>query len=134
MKLRGTKEAGFSLLEVIMAMALFAIAAVSLAEALNVISLTVSDSIEDAEVREMLRAALLEATRDPNLEPEVRETNENEQGIYFKIETALITLENQDGEPLADLYEVRVTAFKRGALGKSDELDVASTYVYPGIF
>ena len=134
MKLKAAKEAGFSLLEVIMAMALFAIAAVSLAEALNVISLTVSDSIEDAEVREMLRSALLEATRDPNLQPEVRETNENDQGVYFKIETALITPENQDGEPLADLYEVRVAAFKRGPLGKSEELDVATTYVYPGIF
>ncbi len=39
-------RSGFSLLELLMAMALFAIAAVSLAQAINMISLTVSESIE----------------------------------------------------------------------------------------
>ena len=128
------KEAGFSLFEVLAAMGLFVIAAVSLAEALNVISLTVSESIEEAEVRELLRGQLLLATRDPNIQEETRETNENEQGVFFKIESVLVTPENYDGQPLSDLYEVRVTAYKRDSLGRSQEMDVASTYVYPGMF
>lgn len=128
------KEAGFSLLEVLAAMGLFVIAAVSLAEALNVISLTVSESIEETEIRELLRGQLLLATRDPDLQEEVRETNENEQGVYFKIEAALVTPSNHAGEPLGDLYEVRVTAYRRDPIGRSEEIDVASTYVYPGMF
>lgn len=128
------KEAGFSLFEVLAAMGLFVIAAVSLAEALNVISLTVSESIEETEIRELLRGQLLLATRDPDIQEEVRETNENEQGVFFKIESVLITPENFEGQTLADLYEVRVTAYKRGPLGREQEIDVASTYVYPGMF
>lgn len=134
MKAKSKSKAGFSLLEVIMAMGLFAIAAVALAEALNMISVAVTESIDEAEVRELLRGQLLLATRDPDIEPEVRETNEDEQGYFFRIENVLITPENQDGETLADLYEVTVTAFRRGPLGQTEELDFASTYVYPGIF
>ena len=117
-----------------MAMALFAIAAVSLAEALNVISLTVTETIEDAELREQLRAAMLEVTRDPNLTAETWETEPNEQGLAFRIDIERLELDNEKGESLANLFSVKVTALKVQSGGRKESLDSASTIVNPAIF
>lgn len=117
-----------------MSMALFAIAAVSLAQAINLISLTVSETIGEAELREQLRAVLLENTRNPNLQEENRETNPDAQGISFRIEIERLILETQQGEPLDSLFEVTVTALQDNGLRGVEELDFASTIVYPGIF
>lgn len=128
------RKSGFSLLELLMSMALFAIAAVSLAQAINMISLTVSESIDEAEVREALRAELLEATRNPNLQEETREKNPNDQGIFFRIEVTTLNLENKDAQTLANLFEVRVTALRASQFGGTETLDEAMTWVYPDIF
>lgn len=129
-----SRKSGFSLLELLMSMALFAIAAVSLAQAINMISLTVAESIDEAEVREALRAELLEATRNPNLQEETREKNPNDQGIYFRIEVKTLNLENKDAQTLANLFEVRVTALRNSQFGREETLDEAMTWVYPDIF
>lgn len=125
---------GFSLLELLMAMALFAIAAVSLAKAINLISLTVSESIEDAEIREQMRAVLLEVSRDPDLREDSRETNPDDMGLFFRINIEPVELENQDGEPLANLFSVRVAAMRKTSLSGSEEIDFAETWVYPDMF
>lgn len=127
-------RSGFSLLELLMAMALFAIAAVSLAKAINMISLTVSESIEDAELREQMRAVLLEVSRDPDLREDSRETNPNEMGLFFRIDIDPLELENQEGEPLSNLFTVRVTAFRKTQPRGAEEIDYAETIVYPGMF
>jgi hypothetical protein len=111
-----------------MAMALFAIAAVSLAGALNLISLTVADSIDEAELREKLRAAMLEAVRDPALREETRETNPDERGLYFRIEVVRLDLRNQEGRNLDNLFEVTVTAIREGYGGRRETLDRATAY------
>ena len=127
-------RSGFSLLELLMAMALFAIAAVSLAQAMNMISLAVSESIEEAEVREQMRAFLLEVSRDPDLREDSRETNPDDFGLFFRIEIVPLDLENQDAEPLANLFDVRVTALRKTIAKGVEEIDVANTWVYPDIF
>jgi prepilin-type N-terminal cleavage/methylation domain-containing protein len=127
-------RSGFSLLELLMAMALFAIAAVSLAQAINMISLTVSESIEEAEVREQMRALLLEVSRDPDLREDSRETNPDDFGLFFRIEIVPLNLENQDSEPLANLFDVKVTALRKTIAKGVEEIDVANTWVYPDIF
>lgn len=116
-----------------MAMALFAIAAVSLAEALNLISLTVAESIDDAELREKLRAVVLETTRDPALKEETRETNPDERGLYFRIEVVRLDLKNQDGQNLDNLFEVKVTAIRQSSGGRNETLDSATTYANPNL-
>lgn len=117
-----------------MAMALFAIAAVSLAEALNVISLTVVETIEDAELREQLRAVMLEVSRDPNLTAETRETEANDEGLAFRIEIERLEFDNEKGESLANLFSVKVTALRLQSGGRKTTLDTASTFVNPAIF
>lgn len=115
-------------------MALFAIAAVGLAQAINLISLTVSETIEEAELREKLRAVLLEVARDPNLREDDRETNPDEAGVFFRIRIQPLTLQNREGEPINDVFEVHITAVQSNGPRGNEELDFASTLVYPGIF
>jgi prepilin-type N-terminal cleavage/methylation domain-containing protein len=124
---------GFTLLELLMSMALFTIAAVSLAEALNLISLTVSESIDDAEVREQLRATMLEVSRDAALTAETRETNPDKRGLYFRIEVERLDLKNEDGQTLDNLFEVKVTAMRDLPGGRNEELDTASTFANPNL-
>lgn len=123
----------FTLFELLMAMALFTMAAVSLAEALNLISLTVSESIDDAEVRESLRATLLEVTRDTALTAETRETNPDERGLYFRIEVDRVDLKNEDGQTLDNLFEVKVTALRQVRAGRDEVLDSATTLANPNL-
>lgn len=131
---RTSKKAGFTILELLMAMALFAIAGVSLAEALNLISLTVTETIEEAELREQLRAVMLEVSRDPNLTAETRETEANTEGLAFRIDIERLELDNEKGESLANLFSVKVTALRIQSGGRKETLDSASTIVNPAIF
>jgi prepilin-type N-terminal cleavage/methylation domain-containing protein len=131
---RPSKKAGFTILELLMAMALFAIAGVSLAEALNLISLTVTETIEESELREQLRAVMLEVTRDPNLTAETRETEPNTEGLAFRIDIERLELNNEEGESLANMFSVKVTALRIQSGGRKETLDSASTIVNPGIF
>lgn len=124
---------GFTLLELIMAMALFAFAAVGLAGALNTISLSVVDSIADAEVRDSLRAAVLEATKDPAIQEGTRETNPDDRGIYFRIEAVRLQARVEDGSNLDGLFEVKVTALRSGSGGRVETLDWATTYTNPNL-
>jgi prepilin-type N-terminal cleavage/methylation domain-containing protein len=124
---------GFTLLELLMSMALFTVAAVSLAEALNMISLTVSESIDDAEVREQLRATMLEVSRDAALTAETRETNPDKRGLYFRIEVERLDLKNEEGQTLENLFEVKVTAMRDLPSGRNEELDTASTVASPNL-
>lgn len=124
---------GFTLMELLMAMALFAMAAVSLAGALNLISLSVGESIDEAELREQLRAVVLEVCRDPAIREETRETNPDERGVYFRIAVSRIDLRNEEGESLQDLYQVSVAALREGAGGRVETLDSASTYANPNL-
>ena len=123
----------FTLLELLMSMALFTVAAVSLAEALNLISLTVGESIDDAEVREQLRATMLEVSRDAALTAETRETNPDKRGLYFRIEVERLDLKNEEGQTLDNLFEVKVTAMRDLPSGRNEELDTASTVASPNL-
>jgi prepilin-type N-terminal cleavage/methylation domain-containing protein len=133
MRRSSQKTSGFTLLELLMSMALFTLAAVSLAEALNLISLTVSESIDDAEVREQLRATMLEVSRDAALTAETRETNPDKSGLYFRIEVERLDLKNEDGQTLENLFEVKVTAMRDLPGGRNEELDTASTVANPNL-
>ena len=121
-------------MELMMAMGLFAIAAVSLAEALSTISLSVTESIDEAEIREKLRATMLEVTRDPSIQPDQRETNPDEAGVYFRILIERMEQQTRNGETLANLFDVQVSALRRSPNGREEILDTAQTWVYPQIF
>ncbi|MEM1443081.1 MAG: prepilin-type N-terminal cleavage/methylation domain-containing protein [Verrucomicrobiota bacterium] len=120
---------GFSLLELLMAMAVFAIAAVSLSQALSLISLTVVESIETSELREQMHGLLLEEGRNPQIREGSRKTEELENGVYFEVEVSQYQAENREGAPLNNLFEVTVTAFRRDSAQGTIELGNAATLV-----
>ncbi len=122
------RSQGFSLLEVILALGLFSIAAVSLAAAINTISLGVAESVTDAEIREKLRSTLIEASRLPIQEPDSFTTDPDDTGLAFRIDIEQVFLENRDGVRLDNLYEVRVVALQREGRDVT-EIDSASTLV-----
>ncbi|MEM6916980.1 MAG: prepilin-type N-terminal cleavage/methylation domain-containing protein [Verrucomicrobiota bacterium] len=120
---------GFSLLELLMAMAVFAIAAVSLSQALSMISLSVVESIESAELREQMHGLLLEEGRNSRIREGVRKTEELANGVFFEVEVTRFDAQNREGAPLNNLFEVTVTAFRRSSSEGTIELSSAATLV-----
>lgn len=120
-------------MELLMSLALFTIAAVSLAEALNMISLTVAETIDEAEVRERLRSVMVETARDPAIRAETRETNPDTRGLYFAIAIERLELQTDEGQNLENLFEVVVTAKRSLRGGRTETLDTASTYANPNL-
>lgn len=127
------RQAAFTLLELLMALGLFAIAAVSLANAINLISLSVAESVEDVEVREQLRGVLLETSRNPNLEVGSR-TISTGRGIVYEVEVEQLNLENRAARTLEEIYEVKVTARRELGGQRSEFIDSADTLVYREMF
>lgn len=127
------RQAAFTLLELLMALGLFAIAAVSLANAINLISLSVAESVEDVEVREQLRGVLLETSRNPNLEEGSR-TISTGRGIVYEVEVEQLNLENREARTLEEIYEVKVTARRELGGQRSEFIDSADTWVYREMF
>ena len=116
-----------------MALGLFAIAAGSLANAINLISLSVAESVEDVEVREQLRGVLLETSRNPNLEVGSR-TISTDRGIVYEVEVERLNLENREARTLEEIYEVKVTARRELGGQRSEFIDSADTWVYREMF
>ena len=127
------RQAGFTLLELLMAMGVFAIAAVALANAINQISLSVAESAEEVAVREQLRGILLEATRSNDL-VEASRTIDNGQGIVFQINIEKLNLKNREGQTLDDIYEVTATARRELGGQRAEIVESADTWVFKDMF
>ena len=125
---------GFTVLEVILALGIFSIAAVALAGALNTISLSVVESVDQAKWREQMRSHLIRAARDPALEVGTDESLIGSTGVYYRTTIALLETKNEDGRSLKDLYSVEVVAIQRLPTGREEVLARASTYAWPGLF
>lgn len=127
------RQAGFTLLELLMAMGVFVIAAVALANAINQISLSVAESAEDVAVREQLRGVLLEASRSSTL-AEGSRTIDNGQGIVFQIDIEKLNLKNREAQTLDEIYEVTATARRELAGQRAEIVESADTWVFKDMF
>lgn len=112
-----------------MALGIFAIAAVSLAEALTVISLSVSESVELSLVRERMRSKMVEVTRGPIGIAESRNIEPDSSGDSYRVEIVEMPLENREGESLDGLYEVTLSAIAPDG----SVIDRISTLVNPSL-
>jgi len=123
---------GFTLLEIIFSLALFVMAAVGLMGALNEIGLASIESGDAARLTRTLRSHLTEVTREGLLKPGEFETEADAQGIRLRTVVEELSLRNEAGLELPEMFRIEVTAF-RGSSG-SDPLDRAETWIYRPLY
>jgi prepilin-type N-terminal cleavage/methylation domain-containing protein len=124
------KARGFTLLETLLALMVFSLAVVALVEAVHQLGTSSLHQRREAEVQEHMRSLLLEHTRMP-LPPEELETREGD--VTYTVERIrLEDLRNLDGQPVQDLFEVRVTA--TWTEGSEQQQAEAATWVDPPLF
>jgi type II secretory pathway pseudopilin PulG len=109
------RPAGMVIMEVVIALAIFGMAATGLIHAL--ISSVKSASYSQTELRMLLRlqSTLNEYSKYPRIqeyENQSFDTDPDELGIWTRTEVIKLEgVENMEGQPLEEMYEVRVTAF-----------------------
>ncbi|BDS05688.1 hypothetical protein NT6N_07280 [Oceaniferula spumae] len=114
------KRAGYVLLEIVIAMGLFAAVAVSLVKALHMTSKTASGIQDEMRIQRVLKSAMIDALSNPNLEERndtvdlMDITGDGGEQLPFlrgDIETVIepMEMENEDGQLLQNMFRIRVT-------------------------
>lgn len=109
---------GFLLFEMILALAVFSIAATAFAVALKRMANVASLAQSELRITRILDSALDEALAIPVLEEGVTTTEVGETGIEIETTVKLLEeLENEDGQLLQEMYSITVMAkwFENGA-------------------
>jgi prepilin-type N-terminal cleavage/methylation domain-containing protein len=119
----------FSLLEVVLALALFGLAAVGLMGALNEVCRHTVETVEETWITEKLRSLLTESACDPGLEPGEFVTDPDRSGIAFRVAVEPLDLRSAAGAPLQDILRVRAEALRGGEI-----LAEAETWRYLPLF
>ncbi|RBP35341.1 hypothetical protein DES53_1228 [Roseimicrobium gellanilyticum] len=130
-------RAGFTLLEAMLAVFIFGMAAVALMEAINSSGRISLDARARGNIQMRLDNMLLEATRDPMWSVDTRaqagtERTVREHGFTYIIKREPIELKNQDGQLLQGLYLVQVKALWME--GGREQSAIAETWAYPLMF
>lgn len=126
--------AAFSLLEVVLALAVFGISAVALMGALNEVSRHTLDTVEESWVTERLRSLLTEISKNPQVQPGELTFDPDLSGIAY---TALIEeyeARSAKGESLRNLLRIKVTAVRPLGGGRSEVVEEAETLRYLPLF
>lgn len=102
---------GMTLLEVVIALAVFSIAVVALIGTINKVADTATDSQRFLEVEQTLESLIDEFGKMPQL----RELEENikpgADGVAYRVTVELVRdLKNKDGRFLQDIYRIRASA------------------------
>ena len=124
---------GFTLLEAILALALFTASALALTEALALIGLTSVESQQLAQQREILRSQLIEETFLVEPQAASREIFFEEADLRLKITTEEPQLVNQDGDTLTDMMKIVIEAYPF-ELGNDNLIDRVETYRYTPLY
>lgn len=117
---------GFVLLEIIIALGLFAAVAVSLVKALHMTSRTAVMIQDGMRVDRVLRSAMTEALANPYLKEGTEKvsitelTGDDKSFFSGEVETIVepLELENEDGQLLQNMYRIAVVFYWRGSDGE----------------
>ncbi len=123
------RRRGFTLLETLLALMVFSTAVVALVEAVHQIGEHTLLRRHEAAVQERMRSLLVEHTRRPD---EIEEVKLQEGDVTYIVTHTPLELKDRDGQPLAGLFEVRVTA--AWMEGRTQQQASAETWVYPPLF
>ncbi|WP_397384969.1 type II secretion system protein [Prosthecobacter sp.] len=123
------KRRGFTLLETLLALMVFSTAVVALVEAVHQLGEHTLLRRHEAAVQERMRSLLVEHTRRPD---DIEEVKLQEGDVSYTVTHTPLELKDRDGQPLAGLFEVRVTA--AWLEGRTQQQASAETWVYPPLF
>ncbi|MEQ1840368.1 MAG: hypothetical protein ABL994_08165, partial [Verrucomicrobiales bacterium] len=93
--------------------------------------LAVSESVDQAVMREEVRAVLLETTRNSALRAGEWDIASKFEEVRYHVTVETASLKDQEAATLSDLYEVVVETFSEGS---NEPIDSISTLVYPPMF
>jgi type II secretory pathway component PulJ len=123
---------GYVLLEVIIALTVFAVAVAGLSSVLHS-SLDSANSLRrSAAIRRGLEALLIEAKQKPKREEMALTATDPALGMEYRSQLEEVKWTNRKGEPVSGLYILRVEArdTRAAAGGTLEPTDVAEVYVY----
>jgi prepilin-type N-terminal cleavage/methylation domain-containing protein len=109
---------GFLLLEVVLALAVFGIAATGFAVAIHQMAKTAEAAQQELRITRILESALDEAMSLPTLEEGTTSVTVADSDIEMDTTIELLPeLENEDGQLLQEMYRINVTAhwFQNGS-------------------
>lgn len=108
---RPTGRKGFLLLEVVLALAIFSLAATGLVVALNRTASLAQNSQSELKITRLLDSALDETISIPTLEE--NESSYTVPGTNIELTTKIELLEdlqNEDGQPLQEMFRIQIHA------------------------
>ncbi len=126
-------SAGMTLLEVVIALAVFSLAAVALVGTINKIADVASDSQRLLEVEQTLESLIDEYGKVPQIRELEEDIKPGVDGVAYRVVIEQVKdLKNQEGRFLQDLYHITVTA-RWDDGGRPSEIS-ADTLRYAGAF
>lgn len=124
---RKTDCGAYLLLDVVLAVTVFAIAMTGILVAVNRITETSQLFAQDMQVQYGMDAMLVEARHRP-VEEMAFERNDDDLGVLYRTEIEPLNQVNNEGEALEGLYRLKVSAMFQS--GNEDETDTAEVIVY----
>lgn len=129
------KGQGFTLIEVLLSLLIFSVAAVSLVQAINILGTAGVEARSDRAIQDRLDNLLLETTRKPlprmNLNSPFTETH-RENNVTYEVRIEPLEMTNKDNQRLNDLYKVQVKALWNEN-GREQRM-TAETWMYPPLY
>jgi prepilin-type N-terminal cleavage/methylation domain-containing protein len=104
-------RSGFTILEVLMALALFGMMMVGLTRALHMIALSATRSGEEVRMIRNLETLLTEASKAAQFEEGEVGLGTDEAGVHYdRVIEELTEMENMDGQILANMWRIAIVA------------------------
>ena len=127
------RQRGMTLLEVVMALAVFSIAALALVGTINKIADVATDSQKFLEVEQTLESLIDEYGKAPQIREMEEEIKPGADGVSYRVVIEQVKdLKNQEGRFLQDTFHIR--AFARWNDGSVPTEITAETLRYAGAF
>ena len=133
---RRLRARGFTLLEAILALAVFSIAAVALTQALGQMALATVESGDHAWRLELIESYLEEAAKAPLIKEGEIQVDPGVPGLIVKIVTKPLEVQTKkQAAPLPDLFEISVALYRATAgSGGPVLLERGTTYRYRHLY
>ncbi|WP_395749798.1 type II secretion system protein J [Prosthecobacter sp.] len=126
----------FTLLEVLLAVFVFSMAAVALVEAVQQVGNTTVLQRREAMVQDRMSSLLVEYSRllwkQPAPASATSEKVLEEDGVTYTLQVAPLELKNKDGQPLPEMVQVAIVATWKEGAAKQEA--TASTWVFRPLF